>query len=146
MKSTIHKMKLPNKIKEKSKITEKKYKIRSLIGKDIFKISKFIKKLGVNRLKEIFEDSQALKTINIAMSGGENQDIAEVGKLGVILIDLIIDCLCDIEEELNKLFESVSNLGKDEISELPLEEYVNMIKDLFMQKTFMDFFGHIWGD
>ena len=48
----------------------KKYKIRTFMGKDIFKISKFIKKLGVNRLKEIFEDSKALETINIAMSGG----------------------------------------------------------------------------
>lgn len=126
-------------------MTEKKYKIRPLVGKDIFKISKFVKKLGVNRLKEIFADTEAIKTINIAMSGGENQEVAEVGKLGVILIDLIIDCLCDIEEELNELLESVSNLGKEEISELPLEEYVNMIKDLFMQKTFMDFFGHMWG-
>ena len=126
-------------------MAEKKYKIRPLVGKDIFKISKFIKKLGINRLKEIFADTEAIKTINIAMSGGENQEVAEVGKLGVILIDLIIDCLCDIEEELNELLESVSNLSKEEISELSLEEYVNMIKDLFMQKTFMDFFGHMWG-
>ena len=126
-------------------MSEKKYKLRLLVGKDIFKISKFIKKLGVNRLKEIFEDSKALETINIAMSGGENQNIAEVGKLGIMLIDLIIDCLCDVEEELNELLESVSNLSKEEISELPLEEYVNMIKDLFMQKTFIDFFGRMWG-
>ena len=83
--------------------------------------------------------------MNIAMSGGENQEVAEVGKLGVMLVELIIDCLCDIEEELNELLESVSNLNKEEISELPLEEYVNMIKDLFMQKTFMDFFRRTWG-
>ena len=121
----------------------KKYKIRTLMGKDIFKISKFIKKLGVNRLKEIFEDSKALETINIAMSGGENQNIAEVGKLGIMLIDLIIDCLCDVEEELNELLESVSNLSKEEISELPFKDYIGMVKDLFMQKDFMDFFKHI---
>ena len=70
-------------------MAEKKYEIRPLVGKDIFKISKFIKKLGVNRLKEIFADTEAIKTINIAMSGGENQEVAEVGKLGVILIDLM---------------------------------------------------------
>lgn len=125
-------------------MSKKSYKIRALLGKDIFKISKFIKKLGINRLQEIFGNNEVSKSINIAMSGGENQDIAEVGKLGIMIIELIINCLCDIEEELNELLESVSNLNREEISELPLEEYVNMIKDLFMQKTFMDFFGRTW--
>lgn len=124
-------------------MSKKSYKIRALLGKDIFKISKFIKKLGINRLQEIFGNNEVSKSINIAMSGGENQDIAEVGKLGIMIIELIINCLCDIEEELNELLESVSNLTKEEISELPLEEYIGMIKDLFTQKTFMDFFGHI---
>ena len=77
------------------------------------------------------------------MNGGENQDITEVAKLLSVFVSLVIDSLCDVEEELNELLESVSNLTKEEISELPLEEYIGMIKDLFTQKTFMDFFGHI---
>lgn len=125
-------------------MTDKKYKITPLVGKDIFKISKFIEKLEVNRLKEIFSDTGAIKTINIALSDEESQNIAEVGKFVVILVSLIIDSFCNVEEELNELLESVSNLSKEEISEPPLEEYVKMIKDLFTQKTFMDFFGRMW--
>lgn len=121
----------------------KKYKIRTLMGKDIFKISKFIKKLGINKLQAIFSDNELSKSINNIVSHGENQDIAEVGKIVSVFVSTVIDGLCDVEEELNELLESVSNLSKEEISELPLEEYVNMIKDLFMQKTFIDFFKHI---
>lgn len=126
-------------------MAEKKYKIRPLVGKDIFKISKFIKKLGINRLQAIFSDNELSKSINNIVSHGENQDISEVGKIVSVFISTVIDSLCDVEEELNELLESVSNLNKEEISELPLEEYVKMIKDLFTQKTFMDFFGHMWG-
>ena len=42
----------------------KKYKIRTLMGKDIFKISKFIKKLGINKLQAIFSDNELSKSIN----------------------------------------------------------------------------------
>lgn len=122
---------------------KKLYKIRALLGKDIFKISKFIKKLGINRLQEIFGNNEVSKSINSVINGGENQDITEVAKLLSVFVSLVIDSLCDVEEELNELLESVSNLTKEEISELPLEEYIGMIKDLFTQKTFMDFFGHI---
>ena len=122
---------------------KKLYKIRALLGKDIFKISKFIKKLGINRLQEVFGNNEVSKSINSVMNGGENQDITEVAKLLSVFVSLVIDSLCDVEEELNELLESVSNLTKEEISELPLEEYIGMIKDLFTQKTFMDFFGHI---
>lgn len=124
-------------------MSKKSYKIRALLGKDIFKISKFIKKLGINRLQEIFGNNEVSKSINSVMNGGENQDITEVAKLLSVFVSLVIDSLCDVEEELNELLESVSNLTKEEISELPLEEYIGMIKDLFTQKTFMDFFGHI---
>lgn len=124
-------------------MSKKSYKIRALLGKDIFKISKFIKKLGINRLQEVFGNNEVSKSINSVMNGGENQDITEVAKLLSVFVSLVIDSLCDVEEELNELLESVSNLTKEEISELPLEEYIGMIKDLFTQKTFMDFFGHI---
>lgn len=126
-------------------MTEKKYKIRPLAGKDIFKISKFIKKLGVNRLQEVFGNSELSKSINNIVSHGEKQDIAEVGKIISAFIAIVIDSLCDVEEELNELLKSVSNLSKEEISELPFKEYIGMVKDLFMQKDFMDFFGHIRG-
>ena len=119
------------------------YKIRKLVGKDIFKISKFIKKLGINKLQSIFSDNELSKSINNIVSHGENQDIAEVGKIVSVFISTVIDSLCDVEEELNELLESVSNLSKEEISDLPLREYVGMVKDLFMQKDFMDFFNHI---
>lgn len=124
-------------------MSKKSYKIRALLGKDIFKISKFIKKLGINRLQEVFGNNEVSKSINSVMNGGENQDITEVAKLLSVFVSLVIDSLCDVEEELNELLESVSNLTKEEISEPPLEEYIGMIKDLFTQKTFMDFFGHI---
>ena len=121
----------------------KKYKIRTLMGKDIFKISKFIKKLGINKLQAIFSDNELSKSINNIVSHGENQDIAEVGKIVSVFISTVIDSLCDVEEELNELLESVSNLSKEEISELPFKDYIGMVNDLFMQKDFMDFFKHI---
>ena len=124
-------------------MSKKSYKIRALMGKDIFKISKFIKKLGINKLQSIFSDNELSKSINNIVSHGENQDIAEVGKIVSVFISTVIDSLCDVEEELNELLESVSNLSKEEISDLPLREYVGMVKDLFMQKDFMDFFNHI---
>ena len=124
-------------------MSKKSYKIRALMGKDIFKISKFIKKLGINKLQSIFSDNELSKSINNIVSHGENQDIAEVGKIVSVFISTVIDSLCDVEEELNELLESVSNLSKEEISELPFKDYIGMVKDLFMQKDFMDFFKHI---
>ena len=56
-------------------LSKKSYKIRALLGKDIFKISKFIKKLGINRLQEIFGNNEVSKSINSVINGGENQDI-----------------------------------------------------------------------
>ncbi len=115
-------------------MSKKLYKIRPLVGKDIFKISKFIKKLGIDRLQSIFGNSELSKSINNVINGGENQDIAQVGKLLSAFISVVIDSLCEVEEELGELLESVSNLSKEEIRELPLEEYVNMVMDLFRQK------------
>jgi hypothetical protein len=51
-------------------MAKKKYKIRPLVGKDIFKISKFIKKLGINRLQSIFSDNELSKSINNIVSHG----------------------------------------------------------------------------
>ena len=68
----------------------KKYKIRTLMGKDIFKISKFIKKLGINKLQAIFSDNELSKSINNIVSHGENQDIAEVGKIVSVFISTVI--------------------------------------------------------
>ena len=81
-------------------MTGKKYKIRALMGKDIFKISKFIKKLGINKLQAIFSDNELSKSINNIVSHGENQDIAEVGKIVSVFVSTVIDGLCDVEEEL----------------------------------------------
>lgn len=122
---------------------KKLYKIRPLVGKDIFKISKFIKKLGIDRLQSMLANNELSKSINNVVNGGENQDIAEVGKLLSAFISIVIDSLCEVEEELGELLESVSNLSKEEISELPIEEYINMVTDLFKQKSFIDFFGRI---
>lgn len=126
-------------------MTDKPYKIRPLVGKDLFKISKFIEKLGVNRLEKIFSNVELMQCLNDVIDSQEKQNIAKVGQVLTALASLIIECLCGIEEELNELLESVSNLSKEEISELPLKEYVDMVKNLFMQKDFLDFFGHIWG-
>ncbi len=124
-------------------MAEKKYKLRKLVGKDIFKISKLLHKIGFRRLQEIFENDKLRDAIN-AVFTGDTSDMSHLGSVVSSFVCVVVESLGDIEEELPELLESVSNLSREEVDNLPIEDWGEMIKDLITKDQFAVFFKRIF--
>lgn len=124
-------------------MAEKKYKLRKLVGKDIFKISKLLHKIGFRRLQEIFGNDKLDIAINEVFTGNIS-NMSYIGSVVSSFACVVVESLSDIEEELPELLESVSNLSREEIDNLPIEDWAQMIKDLITKEQFAVFFKRIF--
>jgi hypothetical protein len=48
-----------------------------------------------------------------------------------------------VEDALPQLLSDVSDLTKEEVLDLPLDDFMNMAEELFRQPTFLSFFKRI---
>lgn len=124
-------------------MAEKKYKLRKLVGKDIFKISKLLHKIGLDRLQKIFGNDKLNTAINEVFTGNIS-NMSYIGSVVSSFACVVVESLSDIEEELPELLESVSNLSREEIDNLPIEDWAQMIKDLITKEQFAVFFKRIF--
>lgn len=120
----------------------KKYNFRQLKASDIGLMTKFVKKIGINKIKNCFKNDE----IKNLMSGkSDNENLAmEVGiEIVTELIQIIVDVYDNCENELHELLSATSNLELEEVQNLGMEEFLDMLYDFFTKKEFMGFFKRV---
>ena len=119
-------------------INEKLYELRKLRATDLFKISKFLKFLGMEKILALLNLPDIAQALNGAMTG--KSTLSELGKLLLSSINLVLEILCsEAETEIYKFLSDMSNLSVKEVQDLPLDSFIQMIIDFVTQPTFLDF-------
>lgn len=120
----------------------KSYNIRPLKGSDFFRVSKFLQTADIGRIQKIVSTSDFSSAISVF--GGKNTiNVSEIAKLLLGGITAALDTICDVEEALPQLLSEVSDLSKEEVQDLPLDDFLGMAEELFKQPAFLSFFKRI---
>lgn len=117
----------------------KKYNFRKMRGRDIFKLAKFFNKIDRDSLASIFTENKDISDIfrNDEMDKGEK--LSKIGGVAVELIGVILKNLENLEGDVLELLAEFSDLTAEEVGNLELEDFENMIIDFFKNPQIMDF-------
>lgn len=124
---------------------EQPYTLRALAAKDVFPMIKIISKIGINEFTKAFE-SDEIKQLIAAVTSEE--DTGDNDKLTVVGISVALDVantvlvhLGSCEQEIYTFLSGVSGMAKQEIEELPMNTFFEMIVDVFKKAEFKNFIG-----
>ena len=114
------------------------YTMRKLCSKDIFPMSKIIDKIGFSELKTCFESD---KVRQLAKQGDtkalETAGMAVMFDIGGIIIGNLQYC----ETEINNFLADLTGLTVEEIRNVSLADFAEMIIELVKKDEFRDFIG-----
>lgn len=117
--------------------TAKAYELRTLCAEDVFPMFKIISKIGIKEFKSCFESEDVKAVIN-----GEQADLNAVGlAVAVDIAGVIMANIPNAKEDIYLFLSQISNMSKDDIKELPISTFAEMIIDVVKKEEFKDFFG-----
>lgn len=119
----------------------KPYEIRPLNARDIFPMTKIIRKIGLKDFGKCFEPEE-IKAITETFTEKESvEDIAEVVGVSVVLkiVDIVLEHLPDAGEEVFAFLAGLIGTTKEEVSVLPMDVFFDLIVDVFKRKEFVGF-------
>ena len=120
----------------------KEYTLRGLKAADVFMMTKIINKIGIKEVKDCFNTPDVKK----AITGAETEDAAAVGMQVMLeLATLVVSHLPDCENEIYQFLASLSGMKVEEIEELPMTTFFDMVLDVFRKEEFTDFFQRVVG-
>ena len=121
-------------------VAAKPYTFRKLCAKDVFPMTNIIKKIGIKEFKNSFE-GEKMNDIMAAFSGKRDDKSVEALGLSIALelADVILGNLADCEHDIFQLLSQTSNLTYEEVSELGLADFTEMVIDFFKKEEFKDF-------
>lgn len=118
----------------------KKYTFRKLVASDIGLMTSLIKKIGVNKVVDVFKGEDLRK----AMAGNDNNLMVTVGIAVVTeLVQIIVEAYDQCENDLHKLLSNTSNLSEEEVKSLEFDEFFDMLFDFFKKDEFMGFLNRV---
>lgn len=122
----------------------KPYMFRSLKSKDLFPMVKIISKIGLNELSAVLDKNTMQQLVNQAKNEAENNGDALAYLVGVDVITKIVnkvlEHLPDCQKEIYTLLSNTSNLSVQELEELELATFIEMVFDFVRMDGFKDFF------
>jgi hypothetical protein len=121
--------------------TEKPYKFRRLAAEDVFPMFKIISKIGIKEVKTFIE-GDGFKDVLKGFSGdaGNEKDVERVGlSIFIEIADLLLRNLPKCEEDMFKLLSSTSNLTVEQVRQLDLATFAEMIIEFVKKEEFGDF-------
>lgn len=105
--------------------------IRKLKTADLFSLSRIIKKMDIrDEIKGLARDITGL-------SGEEKKEVGE--ELSINLSLLFMENVGNAEKEIYKLFASLVDKTVEEIEEMELDKFFELIQELFNQEGFENF-------
>ena len=123
--------------------TAKAYELRTLCAEDVFPMFKIISKIGIKEFKSCLESDDVKEAIKSATNNGENQADLEVIGIGVALeiASVIMANIPQAKEDIYLFLAQISGMSKDDIRNLPIPTFTEMIIDVVKKEEFKDFFG-----
>jgi hypothetical protein len=129
--------------------------LRELKAKDILPMVKILQKIGLKQIREMLTPDK-IKELMTAMKSEPDQDQQEdpdqkqeekidgrtiLGfNLIMEVVGLVLDNLPACESDIYKFIGSVSNLTAEQVADLPLGEFTDVIVRILKDDGFSDFF------
>lgn len=107
--------------------------MRNLITADLFEMSRILKKMNLR--KEI----ESLAADTSKMSAADKKKAEQ--KLEIDFAVLLVENIGNAEQEIYTFLGNVSGKKLDEIKAQPLNDTLGMVKELFQQEGFKNFFS-----
>lgn len=125
-------------------VNEKPYELRALTSKDIFPVFTIMGKIGFKEFKSCFESDEVKKAVKKVIDSGDDKDIKDIKEsVGItVFIDIagiVISNISSCEKDIYKLLSGLSGMTVQEIEELPLGTFTEMIVDVVKADGFRDF-------
>lgn len=124
---------------------EQPYTLRALAAKDVFPMVKIISKIGINEFTKAFESDEIKQLITAVTSeedAGDNDKLTVVGiSVALDVANTVLIHLGSCEQEIYAFLAGVSGMTKQEIEELPMNTFFEMIVDVFKKAEFKNFIG-----
>lgn len=129
---------------------EPAYTLRDLAAKDVFPMVKIISKIGINEFMNAFESEEIKKLISAISTDDEvkEEDSGEKDGMTVIGITVALNIantllghLGDCEQEIYAFLCGLSGKGKEELMEMPMNTFLEMVVDVFKKEEFRGFIG-----
>ena len=112
--------------------------IRTLTSKDIFPVSAILRKIGIKELRPVLSST----TISTLTKGGEESREAAFSLLYDIAA-VIVSNLASAEKEIYSFLSSITSTSEDELRDMPLSDFLSLIRRLFSSEGVKDFFSHL---
>ena len=126
---------------EVSEQVEKMYNIRGLGAKDIFPMVNIIRKIGLKDFGKCFEPDE-IRSITETFSETDNvEDMAKTVGVSVVLkiVDVILENLSAAEQEIFSFLGGITDLSVDDVANLPMDVFFELVVDVFQRKEFVGF-------
>lgn len=118
--------------------TVKKYELRSLIASDLGTVCKIVTAIGIRQFKDCF------KVEDFKKGAKKGADIEKIG-FGVVfdIAGIILANFSKAETDIQSFLASLTGMTLDDIRNLSLADYGEMIIDVVTKEEFKDFFGRV---
>lgn len=127
---------LVKEIVEQAKV--KPYTFRKLKASDIPYATNLLKKMGINKLSNLLK-SETVVSLLKGSTDKESLDIIAGGAIFFEIAQIILESVGDCEE-LYKLLSVTSNLSLEQVKDLDLDVFFEMVVDFVKKEEFMGFF------
>ena len=124
---------------------DQKFELRALKASDFFLVTRILTKIGVKEFKAIIENEDIKAEIGkmAAEQGGElaQADVASIGMTVVLdIASVVLERMEGCENDIYELLSRLSGLKKNEIAELPMAVFGEMVIGVIKHEDFRDFF------
>ena len=121
---------------------EKTYTLRDLCAKDILPMTVIIRKIGLKDIGKCFDPEEIKAIMGYASSEDKTiDDVAETVGISVVLkiVDVVLENLSAAEQEIFGFVAELSCMTTDAVGNLPMDEFFEMLVDIFEKKEFVGF-------
>jgi len=121
-------------------VSEKPYTFRRLKTTDVMSMVRIIRAIGINKFAECLKGDTITNAFNKATGGG-GKDVDMVVGIAVMteIAQVIIEGLDRCENDVYKLLADVGGMSVDEIKDIELGVFVEMVIDFVKKEEFADF-------
>lgn len=118
----------------------KAYTFRTLNSTDLFLMFKIIGKIGINEFTACFEGDMMNRMLQMSKGKDDKDTVSMIG-FSVILDIAGVICanLPKCEAEIYQMLSNTSNLTVDEIKEMEMVSFAEMVIDFVKKDEFKDF-------
>lgn len=141
---------MAKKVLEIQETVEPAYMLRNLAAKDVFPMVKIISKIGINEFMNAFESEEIKKLVSAISTDNKEKEEDSGEKDGMTVIGIsvalnisntLLGHLGDCEQEIYTFLCGLSGKGKEELMEMPMNTFLEMVVDVFKKEEFRGFIG-----